>query len=191
MNEEKQDFYQNLRSKMKAWIESKEGKNHKWTEYLMFAPDLFHLLCRLSLDKDVLAKEKAKLAGAIAYFLSPIDLIPEAVTGPVGYVDDIAIAAYVINSIVTNSNADVVKKHWAGEKDVLEVIQSILTLQRKLNYKAQLPSTVREVSPMIFLLNPLDHINCHFDIILPQRQHHLDEGSKLRYGNRRCFFFPT
>jgi len=132
MAEEKQDFYQNLRSKMKAWIESKEGKNHKWAEYLMFAPDLFHLLCRLSLDKDVPVKEKAKLVGAIAYFLSPIDLIPEAVTGPVGYVDDIAIASYVINSIVTNSDAEVVKKHWAGEKDVLEVIQAILKSADKM-----------------------------------------------------------
>jgi uncharacterized membrane protein YkvA (DUF1232 family) len=132
MAEEKHDFYQNLRSKMKAWIESREGKSHKWAEYLMFAPDLFHLLCRLSLDKDVPVKEKAKLVGAIAYFLSPIDLIPEAVTGPVGYVDDIAIASYVINSIVTNSDAEVVKKHWAGEKDVLEVIQAILKSADKM-----------------------------------------------------------
>ena len=132
MNEENRDFYKNLRSRMKVWIESKEGMNHRWAEYLMFAPDLFHLLYRLSLDKDVPVKEKAKLAGAIAYFLSPVDLISEALTGPVGYVDDIAIAAYVINSVVNNSNPDVVKKHWAGEKDVLEVIQAILRAADKM-----------------------------------------------------------
>ena len=66
-----------------------------------------------------------------------------------------------------------------------------LTLQRNLIYKAQLSSTVRKVSPMISLLNPLDHINCHFDVVLSQRQHDFNEGSKLRYGNRRCFFSPT
>jgi Cu(I)/Ag(I) efflux system membrane protein CusA/SilA len=54
-----------------------------------------------------------------------------------------------------------------------------LTLQRNLSYKVKSPSTVGKVSPMISLLNPLDHINCHCDIILPQRQHHLNEGSKL------------
>jgi uncharacterized membrane protein YkvA (DUF1232 family) len=132
VSEEQQDFYQNLRSRMRTWIETKEGKNHRWGEYLMFAPDLFHLLCKLSLDKDVPVKEKAKLAGAIAYFVSPVDLIPEVVTGPVGYLDDIAIASYVINSIVKNSDADVVKRHWAGEKDVLEVIQAILNAADKM-----------------------------------------------------------
>jgi len=132
MSEVKRDFYQKLRSKMKVWLETKEGKNHRWAEYLMFAPDLFHLLCKLSLEKDVPVKEKAKLAGAIAYFLSPVDLIPEAFTGPVGYLDDIAIASYVINSIVRNSDADVVKRHWAGEKDVLEVIQAILKAADKM-----------------------------------------------------------
>ena len=117
---------------MKVWLESKEGKNHRWAEYLMFAPDLFHLLYKLSLEKDVPVKEKAKLAAAIAYFLSPVDLIPEAVSGPVGYLDDIAIASYVINSVITNSDADVVKRHWAGEKDVLEVIQAILNAADKM-----------------------------------------------------------
>ena len=69
-------YYQELRNKFKSWIQTKEGKDHKWSEYLLAAPDLFHLLCKLSIDKDVPVKEKAKLAGVIAYFVSPIDLIP-------------------------------------------------------------------------------------------------------------------
>ena len=120
------DFYQNLRAKFKKWASSEEGKVNKWTEYLLSAPDLFHLMCKLSIDKDVPVKEKAKLAGAIAYFVSPIDLIPEAFVGPIGYVDDIALAAYVLNSIVDSAGPDIVKKHWAGEQDVLKVIKHIL-----------------------------------------------------------------
>ena len=120
------DFYQNLRNKMKKWLESKAGKSHKYAEYLMFAPDLFHLMCKLSFDKDVPTKEKAKLAFAIAYFVSPIDLVPEAIVGPVGYVDDIALAAYVLNSIINNTNPRIAKKHWAGDGDVLVVIKEIL-----------------------------------------------------------------
>ena len=91
MEHQEKDFYQHLRSKIKTWIKTGEGKKYKWAEYIMFAPDLFHLLCKLSLDKDVPVKEKAKLVAAIAYFVSPIDLIPEMITGPVGYIDDIAI----------------------------------------------------------------------------------------------------
>ena len=97
-----------------------------WAGYLLVAPDLFHLLCKLTLDKEVPAKEKAKLAIVIAYFVSPLDLIPEAVVGPVGYIDDIVLSAYVLNSIISKTNPEVVIKHWAGDQDVLEVIQEIL-----------------------------------------------------------------
>ncbi len=51
----------------------------------MFAPDLLHLLCKLTIDEDVPVKERAKLAAAIAYFISPIDLVPEAIVGIIGY----------------------------------------------------------------------------------------------------------
>ena len=120
------DFYQELRRKIKIWMQSDEGKASKWQEYLLAAPDLFHLLCKLSIDKDVAVKDKAKLAGVIAYFVSPIDLVPEAIVGPIGYVDDISLAAYVINQIINNADPGVVRKHWAGEGDVLELVQRIL-----------------------------------------------------------------
>ena len=121
------DFYLQLRSKFKTWIQTDEGKNHKWQEYLLAAPDLFHLLCKLSIDSDVPVKEKAKLAGAIAYFISPIDLVPEALVGPIGYIDDISLAAYVLNQIVNKTDPDVINRHWAGEGDVLDLIQNILS----------------------------------------------------------------
>lgn len=125
MSVQDNDFYQNLRAKIKDWL-SKDGSSNKWAEYILLAPDLFHLLCKLTMDKDVLVSDKAKLAGAIAYFVSPLDIVPEALLGPAGYVDDIALAAYVLNSIINNTDPLVVKKHWAGEGDVLEVIKSIL-----------------------------------------------------------------
>ncbi|MHB8132021.1 MAG: YkvA family protein, partial [Mobilitalea sp.] len=82
--------------------------------------------CKLSIDRDVNVTDKAKLAGAIAYFVSPVDIIPEALLGPVGYVDDVALAAYVLNSIINNTDPEVIKRNWAGEQDILVVVQSIL-----------------------------------------------------------------
>jgi uncharacterized membrane protein YkvA (DUF1232 family) len=52
-----------------------------------------------------------------------VDLIPEALVGAIGYLDDIAVASYVINSIIKNTNPGVVTKHWAGDKDVLELVE--------------------------------------------------------------------
>jgi uncharacterized membrane protein YkvA (DUF1232 family) len=122
----KEDFYQNFREKMRGWLTTEEGKTNKFGEYLMFGPDLFHLLCKLSLDDEVPIKEKAKLAGAIAYFVSPVDLLPEIITGPLGYLDDIAVAAYVLNGIINNTDKALVEKHWAGDGDVLHVIRQII-----------------------------------------------------------------
>ena len=120
------DFYQKLRVKFKDWMTSDEGKTSKWAEYLMFAPDLFHLLCKLAIDTDVSVSDKAKLAGVIVYFISPVDLIPEALLGPAGYADDLVVAAWVLNNMVNHVDQDIIRKHWAGEEDVLQVIQQII-----------------------------------------------------------------
>jgi len=122
------DFYQSLRKKIKDYFTSEEGKTNKYAEYILIAPDLFYLLCKLTVDKEVNVDDKAKLAIAIAYFVSPIDLIPEAFLGPVGFVDDISVAAYVLNSIINNTNPEVVRRHWAGEGDILIKIQEIIKI---------------------------------------------------------------
>ncbi len=126
MNEKQEDFYKSLRTKIKKWLQAKNGRSSKWAEYIIWAPDLFHLLVKLSLDKDVPSKEKAKLAAVIAYFISPIDFLPEAILGPIGYSDDIALAAYVLNSMINRIDPEIVERHWAGEGDVLEIIRRIL-----------------------------------------------------------------
>jgi uncharacterized membrane protein YkvA (DUF1232 family) len=126
MSDPNRDFYQRLREQVRDWLDSETGKSHQWSEYVMMAPDLFHLLWKLSTDPDVPASDKVKLVGALAYFISPIDLIPEAVVGPVGFVDDIALAAYVLNGVVNHTDPAVLRRHWAGEDDVLEVLRRIL-----------------------------------------------------------------
>jgi uncharacterized membrane protein YkvA (DUF1232 family) len=120
------DFYQKLRERIRKWVEGKEGKTHKWAEYILFAPDLFHLLCKLMTDDDVSPGDKAKVAAAIAYFISPFELVPEAVVGPIGYIDDIALAAYVLDGIINKAGPEVLRRHWAGEDDVLDVVQLVL-----------------------------------------------------------------
>ncbi|MBW3583700.1 MAG: DUF1232 domain-containing protein [Euryarchaeota archaeon] len=120
------DFYQRLRKKVIKWARSKEGRESRWSDYVLVAPDLFHLLCRLALDRDVPMREKAKLAGAIAYFISPIDILPEALVGPIGLLDDIALAAYVLNSIITATDPKTVQRHWAGDQDILVLVKGIL-----------------------------------------------------------------
>lgn len=119
------DFYQQMRDNIRNWLNGK-GVHYQFANYLLAAPDLFHLLCKLAIDKEVPVSEKAKLAAAIVYFISPLDLLPEALTGPLGYIDDVAVAAFVLNRLINKTNPEIVTRHWAGEKDVLDLIQQIL-----------------------------------------------------------------
>jgi len=49
-------------------------------------------LFKLSVDARIPLAHKAQLAAAIAYFVSPFDLIPEGLIGPGGFLDDIALS---------------------------------------------------------------------------------------------------
>lgn len=120
------DFYRRLRRRLQRWAQSEAGRHHRWTEYLLLAPDLFHLLVTLMLDDEVPAREKARLGLAVAYFVSPLDLLPELVLGPAGLADDIVLAAYVLNGVINHTPRHVVARHWAGEGDVLEVVARLL-----------------------------------------------------------------
>ncbi len=130
MTREHEDFYQSLRGRVKVWAETK-GASYKYTRYILLAPDFFHLLTRLVMDKRVPASQKAKLAGAIAYFVSPIDVIPEGIVGPIGYIDDVALAAYVLNAFVKAGHGDIAREHWAGDQDLLATVQQVLDVADK------------------------------------------------------------
>ena len=132
MDPSQQDFYQKLRKDVKRWINDNLDKENKWSDYVLAAPDLFHLLCKLSVDKEVPANKKIKLLAGIAYFISPIDLLPELFLGPLGYLDDISIAAYILNDTINEVDPQIVRKHWAGDKDILDLIKTILANADKM-----------------------------------------------------------
>jgi uncharacterized membrane protein YkvA (DUF1232 family) len=132
MNSEQADFYQKIRNQIQEWIQKKSNKNSRFAEFILLAPDLFHLLCKLMLDKEVPAGKKAKLAMAIIYFISPMDLIPEAVFGPVGYLDDVALAALVLNDLINEVDPMIITRNWAGDRDVLNVVKTIIANSDKI-----------------------------------------------------------
>ena len=129
MDEEQKDFYVKLRQKIDAYLLKKDAK---YREFLLLAPDLFHLLVKLSLDPRVPTEKKVKFIAVIAYFISPLDLLPELFLGPLGYLDDIALSAYVINQYINENDPAVVRELWAGDQDVLTSVKNIITAADKL-----------------------------------------------------------
>jgi len=126
MDEQKKDFYQKLRADIKKWLDEKKTTDNRWAEYILLAPDFFHLLTKLTLDPDVPASKKVKLAGIIAYFISPLDFLPEILLGPIGYLDDIALTAYVLNDILNEVDPKIIQRNWAGDRDILPLIKTII-----------------------------------------------------------------
>ena len=128
-DQKQKDFYLQLRDKISEWFEKNAEQKPEYANYILLVPDFFYLLIRLTLDNRIPAVDKAKFAGVIAYFFSPIDFLPEALLGPVGYLDDLMLACYVINLYINQQDEagkEVVKELWPGEEDVLITIQSIL-----------------------------------------------------------------
>ncbi len=124
-----QDFYIKLREKVTAWYGDKTENMPEYANYILLVPDFFYLLVKLTLDDRVPAIEKAKFAGVLAYVFSPIDFLPEAVFGPLGYLDDLVLACYGLNLYINKqeeANQAVVSELWPGDQDVLTTIQSVL-----------------------------------------------------------------
>jgi uncharacterized membrane protein YkvA (DUF1232 family) len=84
------------------------------------------------MDNNVPTSKKVKLGAVIAYFISPIDLMPEALLGPLGFLDDIALAAFVLNDLLNEVDPQIVLKHWAGESDILYTIKNLLVNAKQM-----------------------------------------------------------
>jgi uncharacterized membrane protein YkvA (DUF1232 family) len=119
-------FYHKLRRTVKIWAGGPKSKANRYADYILAGPDLFMLLVRLARDDRVSQGDKAKLAGAVAYFINPLDLVPEIVLGPAGLVDDVALAGLVLYDLLEHIDPSVIREHWEGDADILDLIRRIL-----------------------------------------------------------------
>ncbi|MDC0760103.1 DUF1232 domain-containing protein [Brevibacillus sp. AG] len=123
--EKHQRFYDKLRDKIEAFIRDK-GVNDSVANFILLAPDLFVLLARLMLDKRVGVQSKALAGVAVAYFITPVDFIPEVLVGGFGLVDDVILAVYALRKILVDIDESIVREHWNGEEDLLAVITKVV-----------------------------------------------------------------
>lgn len=82
-------------------------------------PDLGRLIARLAVDPVLPRTAKVALAAAAVYLLSPLDLIPDFIP-LVGYVDDVLLAAILVDGILSYVDRAVVLKYWPGSPESLD-----------------------------------------------------------------------
>lgn len=95
--------------------------------FLMFLPNMVKLLGRLLKDTRVPTAEKALFLGAIVYFLTPFDLIPD-IFPFIGQVDDMYLIALTLLRLVSRTNERIVREHWSGGGDIVGLASSIAGL---------------------------------------------------------------
>jgi uncharacterized membrane protein YkvA (DUF1232 family) len=91
----------------------------------LLLPDLTVVLMRLLRDPRVSVGDKGVALLGLGYVLSPIDLLPALLLGPVGLVDDLVVVAATLSRVLNHVHPDVVRSHWPGKGDVLDAVQRV------------------------------------------------------------------
>jgi len=125
-------FYDRMRDAIRKYLDGKGTAAGKTGEYLMLAPDVFVLLWRLINDGRVNAKNKVMLGSGLAYYLFPLDIMPEGFLGPIGYIDDLVFAVYLLHKMLADTDPAILREHWSGREDVLDSIQNVLNAADQL-----------------------------------------------------------
>jgi uncharacterized membrane protein YkvA (DUF1232 family) len=111
----------------------------RMTNLLLVIPNLLLLCTRLMVDPRVPAKERLLVAGAIVYALVPLDFIPDMLPF-IGQVDDAYLIALTLLRLMSVTEPRVVREHWRGGGDVVELIGATALIAARL-----LPKKIRRV----------------------------------------------
>jgi uncharacterized membrane protein YkvA (DUF1232 family) len=101
-------------------------------------PALAGMIVGLVRDPALPRPAKIALVTALVYLASPVDLLPDTLPF-VGVVDDLLLAAIVLDGILTFVDRELVRRHWpAGERSLETLARSTRLLA------AWVPRRVRE-----------------------------------------------
>ena len=120
LNPRERRLYDRLRSQVVA---VEPGASSGLRDVLLLLPDLTVLLARLLRDRRVPRGPKLVALMGLGYVISPIDVLPSFVFGPIGLVDDVVVVSATLSRLLNHVHPDIVRSHWSGKGDALDAIQ--------------------------------------------------------------------
>ncbi len=87
--------------------------------FLRTLPDLVRLFARLVKEPRLPRAAKVALGVALLYLASPLDLVPDFIP-VVGYLDDILLAAILVDGVLNHVDRALVLRCWPGTPESLE-----------------------------------------------------------------------
>ena len=106
-------------------------------ELLLILPRLGRMIFSLIRDDELPRTAKVALGAVVLYLASPIDLLPDFIP-LVGYLDDLLLAAIVVDGILNYVDRDLVRKYWPGS---LSALDATATVARRLS--SWVPSRIK------------------------------------------------
>jgi len=96
----------------------RRGQHRTVLSALKQLPHFIRLLYGLLTDGRVSKMDKLLVAAAIGYFISPIDLVPDAIPF-IGEIDDLFLLILALRRLIKRAGRDVLLDHWMGDPDDL------------------------------------------------------------------------
>jgi uncharacterized membrane protein YkvA (DUF1232 family) len=119
-------FYDRLRRRITRTLEKKGGRlGPGAARALLLVPDIFVFLVRLLRDPQVPGATRTAIGVTLAYFILPTDLLPEAVVGGAGFLDDLVLATAVLSHAFGDELEPWARKHWSGPESLRSVLQEV------------------------------------------------------------------
>lgn len=103
-----------------------------WFDIVRWAPIFAATLMVLANDPRLQPRHRHWVNAAIAYFVTPDDVVSEEAHGAYGYLDDIFVSAYVSDRIAREVGWNVIDEAWKGERAARDVARSVLEREQEL-----------------------------------------------------------
>jgi uncharacterized membrane protein YkvA (DUF1232 family) len=85
-------------------------------------PELYRFYTVLYADDTLPRPARAIVSKVLAYFVVQDDVLPDDQLGPMGFIDDVFVAAHGYRQLVRECSADVLYAAWPGDDDLDDVM---------------------------------------------------------------------
>ena len=105
------------------------GRQVDWRQVARLVPDVVRLVRRLAADPAVPRPVRWWLLAVLAYLVSPIDLVPDAIP-VIGYADDAIVVAVALRFVVRHAGYQALDRHWPGSPQGLQALLGLVGMSR-------------------------------------------------------------
>ncbi len=101
-------------------------------DVVLLAPAYASLMLHLLKDPRVSREQRLLVDAALAYLVTPDDVIPEDEVGAYGYLDDIFCCAYVATRLAEQLGWDVLEEGWSADVSAHAASERLLGREQEL-----------------------------------------------------------